>query len=89
MDDEEGCTVCGSNILHEEDGRTLCQNGHDQGRGPITAEDDGDFVRQGTIVRKKVKKEKQKITKGGSTHFHAIPQLQVHQEIWIHYTDRG
>ena len=67
MDDDEGCPICGNADFHDEDGRTLCDNGHDQGRGLATAEDDADFGRQGSIVRKKVDREKQKISKGRPT----------------------
>ena len=62
--DGEDCTICGSTQFHDEDGRMICHNGHDQGRGLATAEDDADFGHQGTVVRKKVTKEKQKISKG-------------------------
>ena len=67
MDVEEDCAICGSSDFHDEDGRVFCHNGHDQGRGLTTAEDDADFARQGTIVRKKVKREKQKISRGRPT----------------------
>ncbi|EXJ54112.1 hypothetical protein A1O7_09449 [Cladophialophora yegresii CBS 114405] len=62
MDGDE-CATCGSADFHDEDGRIFCHNGHDQGRGLTTAEDDADFGRQGTIVRKKVDKEKQKASR--------------------------
>ncbi|KAJ9614192.1 hypothetical protein H2200_002328 [Cladophialophora chaetospira] len=63
MDDDEECLTCGSTEFHEEDGRIFCHNGHDQGRGLATAADDADFGRQGTVVRKKIDKEKIKISK--------------------------
>ncbi len=66
-DDEDECPICGNTNFHDEDGRTVCFNGHDQGRGLATAEDDADFARPGTIVRKKVDREKQKISKGTLT----------------------
>ncbi|OCT54166.1 hypothetical protein CLCR_00315 [Cladophialophora carrionii] len=62
MDGDE-CATCGSTDFHDEDGRIFCHNGHDQGHGLSTAEDDADFGRQGTIVRKKVDKEKQKTSR--------------------------
>ena len=64
MDGEEDCAICGSSDFYDEDGRLFCRNGHDQGRGLVTAEDDADFARQGNVVRKKVKREKQKVSKG-------------------------
>ncbi|KIW94805.1 uncharacterized protein Z519_04782 [Cladophialophora bantiana CBS 173.52] len=63
MDGEE-CAECGSTDFHDEDGRIFCAGGHDQGRGLATAADDADFGRQGTVVRKKEVKRKQKISKG-------------------------
>ncbi|OAP55988.1 hypothetical protein AYL99_10140 [Fonsecaea erecta] len=62
MDGEE-CGTCGSTEFYDEDGRIFCANGHDQGLGLATAEDDADFGRQGTIVRKKEDKKKQKISR--------------------------
>ena len=64
MDGDEECPTCGSTDFHDEDGRIFCHNGHDQGRGLATAEDDADFGRQGTVVRKKIDKERIKISKG-------------------------
>ncbi|KAK5045895.1 hypothetical protein LTR84_008681 [Exophiala bonariae] len=64
MAEDDGCEICGStDFAVDDDGRTYCANGHDQGRGPVTAEDDQDFVRKGKVVRKKEKKVKQKISK--------------------------
>ncbi|KIX97599.1 uncharacterized protein Z520_06377 [Fonsecaea multimorphosa CBS 102226] len=65
MDGEE-CGICGSTEFYDEDGRIFCANGHDQGLGLATAEDDADFGRQGTVVRKKEIRKKQKISKGMS-----------------------
>ncbi|KIW26092.1 uncharacterized protein PV07_09219 [Cladophialophora immunda] len=62
MDGEE-CGTCGSTEFYDEDGRIFCANGHDQDLGLATAEDDADFGRQGTVVRKKEIKTKQKISK--------------------------
>lgn len=65
MDDEDRCDQCGStDFTVEDDGHTYCANGHEQARGAIIAEDDGDFARQGKVVRKKEKKSKQKVSKG-------------------------
>lgn len=60
---EEPCDRCGSTAFHDEDGKIVCHNGHDQGR-TVTAEDDADFGRQGTVVRKKVDKVKVRTSKG-------------------------
>ncbi|EXJ70960.1 uncharacterized protein A1O5_05953 [Cladophialophora psammophila CBS 110553] len=62
MDGEE-CAECGSTDFHDEDGRIFCARGHDQGRGLATAADDADFGHQGTVVRRKEVKRKQKISK--------------------------
>lgn len=65
MDEDDRCEQCGSTVLEvEDDGRTYCENGHDQGRAPVTADDDLDFARQGKVIRKKERKEKQKISGG-------------------------
>jgi len=64
MDEDDVCRQCNSTDFHEEDGWIVCANGHQQERGPVTGEDEGDFARQGKIVRKKEKREKVKISKG-------------------------
>jgi hypothetical protein len=58
MADAEPCSQCGSTRFHEQDGVTYCHNGHDQGRGLAIGVDDGDFGKQGTIVRKKGDRER-------------------------------
>ncbi|KAK7896968.1 hypothetical protein LTR67_004856 [Exophiala xenobiotica] len=64
MDDDDRCEQCGStNFEVDEDGRTYCTNGHEQARGHIIAEDDADFARQGTTVRKKDARPKQKFSR--------------------------
>ncbi|KAL2413105.1 hypothetical protein ABEF95_014573 [Exophiala dermatitidis] len=63
MDDDDRCEQCGSSVfIVEDDGKTYCDNGHDQGRAPVTAEDELDYGRQGKVLRKKEPKEKQKVT---------------------------
>ncbi|KIW83155.1 hypothetical protein Z517_02399 [Fonsecaea pedrosoi CBS 271.37] len=62
MDGDE-CGTCGSTEFYDEDGRIFCANGHDQGLGLATVEDDADFGRQGTVVRKKEIRKKQKVSK--------------------------
>ena len=42
----------------------VCGNGHVQGNGPATAEDEADFGHRGSVLRKKETKEKQKVSKG-------------------------
>lgn len=65
MDDDDRCEQCGSSVfIVEDDGKTYCDNGHDQGRAPVTAEDELDYGRQGKVLRKKEPKEKQKVTGG-------------------------
>lgn len=67
MDEEDRCDQCGStDFAVEDDGHTYCANGHEQARGAIIAEDDQDFNRKGRVIRKKEKKVKQKVSKGGS-----------------------
>ncbi|KAK5207081.1 hypothetical protein LTR41_007148 [Exophiala xenobiotica] len=64
MDDDDRCEQCGSTTFEvDEDGRTYCTNGHEQARGHIIAEDDADFARQGTTVRKKDARPKQKFSR--------------------------
>jgi len=64
MEEENTCPQCGSTAFYVEDGKTFCDNGHEQQAGLVTAEDEQDFSKQGKIVRKKEKKTKEKLSKG-------------------------
>ncbi|KAI1625976.1 hypothetical protein EDD37DRAFT_324476 [Exophiala viscosa] len=64
MAEDERCEQCGSRTFDiDEDGRTYCDNGHEQARGHIVAEDDADFSQRGKTLRKREAKEKQKFSK--------------------------
>ncbi|EXJ82645.1 hypothetical protein A1O3_06458 [Capronia epimyces CBS 606.96] len=80
MDEDNSCPQCGSTQLEvdEDDGRTYCENGHDQGRAPVVAEDDQDFARQGKVLKKKEAKEKQK----ASGVLHGARAYQLFLQSW-------
>lgn len=83
MNDEDPCSQCGSTEFNlEDDGRTYCANGHDQGRGVITGEDEADFGRLGKVVRKKVPKTKVKASKSESLAFVSLNEI-------LHRCSRG
>ncbi len=64
-DYDDRCDQCGSTDFSvHDDGLTYCAQGHEQGRGLAVEEDPGDFGQQGKVVRKKQKREKQRISKG-------------------------
>lgn len=65
MAEDDRCEQCGSTAFDiDEDGRTYCENGHEQARGHVVAEDDADFSQRGRTVRKKEIKEKLKFSRG-------------------------
>ncbi|EXJ90819.1 hypothetical protein A1O1_03924 [Capronia coronata CBS 617.96] len=79
MDEDDRCEQCGStDFLVEDDGRTYCENGHDQGRAPVTGEDELDFARQGRVLKKKEAKEKQKV----SAVLHGAKAYQLYLQSW-------
>ncbi|KAK5043300.1 hypothetical protein LTR13_001071 [Exophiala sideris] len=64
MAEDDRCEQCGSRSFYvDEDGRTYCENGHEQARGVIVEEDDADFGQRGKTLRKKEAKEKQKFSR--------------------------
>ena len=70
MDDQEGvdaCERCGLTNFEEVNGITFCLNGHEQAGGQRRAEDEDDYGTEGKIIRKKVAKEKIKVTRGQSS----------------------
>lgn len=63
------CPYCGNRDFEEEDGLLVCTScGRQQEGGLQVADDDADFGTQGKLVRRKIERQKVKVTKSEATY---------------------
>lgn len=67
------CPYCGNRDFEEEDGLLVCTScGRQQEGGLQVADDDADFGAQGKLVRRKIERQKVKVTKSKAIRPYAL-----------------